>query len=848
MIKTSPFDNQKINNNNLQNNLPPVTKNKNIENTNKNEISRPPPKISEINSNQTNPYLNTNYNDFEQPQNNNNQNKNNYNPFSLNDNTKISNFDISLNEYETKLKMYNCSNEFISTTTNIFPNNNNLLNQLSFPISIKLSPLSNYSQIEIPIINYGEKKIPRCLNNNCRAYLNPFVRFIENGNRWICNFCNQINLTEDYFSPIFNKINENDYRNSKIELSNGSYEFIANKDYWKNNKSPIKAFFIFLIETSLSSINNGYLNAIIESIKDVINNESFYNGNDVNISFITYDSNVHFYSYNNKMSQPQMLCVSDEPVFLPIIKEQLIYNLKEQKEKILQILDYIQNTFINNSCKDSNKIFSALNGAYLLGRSIGGGKIYIFSSSNTLSQNDRVVKNIDKNLTKEKIAYSTHDKRQLGNMGINLTNENMSVDFFISSEKLTYIYTLNQLSEYTNGNIYFYRNFNIDLHYKNIYNQIRKVLSRPISWEGCLRTRFSHGYKISEFITPVLLSNKDLFIFPTCDSDQNYQIGINMIQDDKKINNNINNNLNENYDENFVFIQSALLYSFGNGERRIRVHNLCLPVSNNIRDIYNSINQENLASYYLNKTIDTIYKTKNISNAISSTETLFKTFISNVLNTSQSMKKELLENIQFLPIYILGIIKNRIFCIDEIERNYDIDLSNYLRIKLQRMSTEEILPFIYPNIYPIHELVNDNNLGKINNETGIPNFPNLISTTENSMTNDGLYLIDNGYLLIIYVRKNVNPYILKSLFEVEDLQYLSINVNEENVFSNLDDFKERFINIIDYIRSGKSIFQNLIFAFEGTNTEKIVKESLIEDNNCNWYKIDYNNFYKKCLN
>ena len=65
------------------------------------------------------------------------------------------------------------------------------------------------------------------------------------------------------------------------------------------------------------------------------------------------------------------------------------------------------------------------------------------------------------------------------------------------------------------------------------------------------------------------------------------------------------------------------------------------------------------------------------------------------------------------------------------------------------------------------------------------------------MTNDGLYLIDNGYLLIIYVRKNVNPYILKSLFEVEDLQYLSINVNEENVFQNLDDFKERFKIIKD---------------------------------------------------
>ena len=116
------------------------------------------------------------------------------------------------------------------------------------------------------------------------------------------------------------------------------------------------------------------------------------------------------------------------------------------------------------------------------------------------------------------------------------------------------------------------------------------------------------------------------------------------------------------------------------------------------------------------------------------------------------------------------------------------------------------------------------------------------------MEKNGLYLIDNGYLLIIYVKKDVDPFILKSLFEVDDLQYLSINVNEENVFGNLDDFKERIMNIIDYIRAGKSLFQNLIFAFEGTNSEKIVKESLIEDNNCNWYKMDYETFYKRCMN
>ena len=43
--------------------------------------------------------------------------------------------------------------------------------------------------------------------------------------------------------------------------------------------------------------------------------------------------------------------------------------------------------------------------------------------------------------------------------------------------------------------------------------------------------------------------------------------------------------------------------------------------------------------------------------------------------------KRIITKIQFLNLYIRNN-KNRVFGNDEIERNYDIDLLNYLRIKL----------------------------------------------------------------------------------------------------------------------------------------------------------------------
>lgn len=702
-------------------------------------------------------------------------------------------FEIAKEEWELNYKQYNCSDEYLRVTASILPNNKNLLTQLSFPIGLSITPITLYPSEEIPLVSYGDNTIPRCPNNACRAYLNPFVKFIDGGDKWICNFCKQINNTEEHYYANLDKNGKRVDLNEKVELCKGTYEFLTNKQYWPPQKAPTSAMFIFLIETSMSAINNGFLTSVIESIKDVINNESFYNGSTTKCIFITYDSTVHFYTCS-KTAQPQMLCVGDEPVFLPTVAGNLIFDLVNDKDKILSILDMIQNSFTTNSCKDSTKIFSALNGAYLLGKSLGG-KIIIFSSSNILSTIPKMKGGEDPKMTKEQLCYTCLDKKQIGIMGINLTNEKMSVDIFASAESQINILTLNQLSECSNGNIYFYKNFRIDFHYKNIFNQIRRVLTRPITWEGVLRTRFSHGYRISEYLTPSLISNRDLLNFPTNDSDQHYQLCLDINEANGE---DATPNLSSN--DNFVYIQSALLYSFGDGTRRIRIHNLCLPVSNRAKDIFESINSEALAAYYFKSTIDKIYRTKSISNSIISTETLFKSFISVLMSSQQSMKNELSDNLVYLPLYVLGIIKHRLFCKDEIEKKYDIDLSNYLRIKLQRTSIEETMYYIFPHIYPLEQLIYDKELGTINKETGEVVMPNIISTHFESFEDDGVFLIDNGYLLIFYVRRNTNVQILKSLFDIEDLQFLTNAVNEESVFNNMDELKERIMNIIDNIR------------------------------------------------
>ena len=73
-----------------------------------------------------------------------------------------------------------------------------------------------------------------------------------------------------------------------------------------------------------------------------------------------------------------------------------------------------------------------------------------------------------------------------------------------------------------------------------------------------------------------------------------------------KKNNDEEKEKNDQFEANdkYFYIQSALLYSYGDGTRRIRVHNLCVPLCTNINTIYEAVNSECLASFYLKETID----------------------------------------------------------------------------------------------------------------------------------------------------------------------------------------------------------------------------------------------------
>ena len=227
-------------------------------------------------------------------------------------------------------------------------------------------------------------------------------------------------------------------------------------------------------------------------------------------------------------------------------------------------------------------------------------------------------------------------------------------------------------------------------------------------------------------------------------------------------------------------------------------------------------------------------------------ENKFSEIFNAYFNNLNMIKKEMSEEMKLYSLYVLGILKNCLFNKNDKGINNDDDLTNFYFSKLQKIKLEEVLCFIYPKIYPLDYI--------LNTEQSELNLPQIINANMESLNNNGnLFLIDNGFYLILYLKNNIDKKIILDLFNVDDIYEVDFNnINEENIFGyneNSNELKNKINQIIDGIRSTKSIFQNLKIIFQGINDQhgKIINENLIEDNYNKEYPINFDTFYNNII-
>merc|ERR1719316_477845 len=118
----------------------------------------------------------------------------------------------------------------------------------------------------------------------------------------------------------------------------------------------------------------------------------------------------------------------------------------------------------------------------------------------------------------------------------------------------------------------------------------------------------------------------------------------------------------------------------------------------------------------------------------------------------------------------------------------------------------------------------------VQDENGTVTLPAPLHPTRQSLKEDGVYLLENGQSLFMWIGKTVSPDFLHRVFGVKMLSQLNVTTGDEMLGLTGDPMSTKVANIIRQVRQGHPIpFMVLHIIPAGEPKEALFFSSLIID-------------------
>ncbi|CDZ97805.1 cpii coat sec24 protein [Phaffia rhodozyma] len=640
---------------------------------------------------------------------------------------------------------------YMRSTLNAVPTTNSLLNKSKLPFALVISPHRSLKEHDprIPVVK--DTVIARC--RRCRAYIHPYVTYIEGGHRWKCPLCNLSNEVPQQFD-YDEKKNENVDRWARKELNYSVVDFVAPTEYMV--RAPQPPCYVFLIDVSANAVKSGMVATAARTILESLDRLPNEDGR-TRAGIIAVDSSLHFFSLPAGESDPAMLVMSDlEDVFLPKPSD-LLVNVKESRKALENVLGGLNDIF-KDTMEPANAVGAGLQAAYKLISSIGGKIVTLTSTLPTLGPGAL------KHREDPKLLGTSKESTLLQSAGswyktfaIDCSRAQVSVDMFLFSATYTDIASLSCLPKYTGGQTYFYPAFNAAKSEDAIKfsYELGEVLASQICLEAVIRVRASRGLRMKAFHGNFFVRSTDLLSLPAVPVDQSYAIEV---------------ELEDNVSTPTVCMQTAVLHTTCYGERRIRVITLCLPTTDNVSNIFASADQAAIATLLANKAVE-----KTVVSSLQDARDYINKQLFDFLvafkaatqagGSTASTSLMLPANLRFLPLILLGLLKNV-----GIRESNQIppDMRSYAQALLSTMPTQLLIPYLHPKFYALHTMSDE--AGTVG-ENGVI-LPETLNLTSERLERHGLFLIEDGQNIFLYIGRDAVPQLVQDVFDAPTYQEL----------------------------------------------------------------------------
>uniref|UniRef100_A0A0B8RP72 Protein transport protein Sec24C-like n=1 Tax=Philothamnus irregularis TaxID=1899461 RepID=A0A0B8RP72_9SAUR len=706
----------------------------------------------------------------------------------------------------------NASPRYIRCTSYNIPCTSDMAKQSQVPLAAVIKPLAALPAEEAPpyLVDHGESGPIRC--NRCKAYMCPFMQFIEGGRRFQCCFCSCVTeVPSHYFQHLDHTGRRVDYYD-RPELSLGSYEYLATVDYCKNNKYPNPPAFIFMIDVSYNAVRSGLVRLICEELKsllDYLPREGTTEESAIRVGFVTYNKVLHFYNVKRSLAQPQMMVVSDiADMFVPLLDGFLV-KVNESRTVFTSLLDQIPEMFADT--RETETVFAPViqAGVEALKAADCAGKLFIFHTSLPIAEAPGKLKNRDDkklmNTDKEKTLFQPQTNFY-NNLAKDCVAQGCCVDLFLFPNQYLDVATLGVVPYQTGGSIYKYTYFQAETDQERFLNDLRRDVQKEIGFDAVMRVRTSTGIRATDFFGAFCMSNTTDVELAGLDCDKT--ITVEFKHDDK---------LRE---ESGALLQCAVLYTSCAGQRRLRIHNLSLNCCTQLADLYRNCETDTLINFLakfayrgvLNNPVKTVRDT-----LINQCAQILACYRKNCASPSSAGQLILPECMKLLPVYLNCVLKS-----DVLQPGSEVttDDRSYIRQLISSMDVAETHVFFYPRLLPLTKI-----------DYSSDSLPIAIRNSEERLSKGDIYLLENGLNIFLWVGVNVQQGLIQNLFGVSSFSQINSSMCTLPVLDN--PFSKRVRSTIDIFQAQRSRYMKFIIVKQEDKLDLLFKHFLVEDKSMN---------------
>lgn len=674
----------------------------------------------------------------------------------------------------------NSSPDYMRCTLNAIPKTNSLLKKTKLPLAVVIRPYQHLQDNIDPPPLTEDGCVVRC--RRCRSYMNPFVIFSEQGRRWRCNFCRLANDIPMQFNHSYDGSQLNQYDRNEVKY--GVMEYLAPKEY--SVRQPPPSTYSFILDVSQNAIKNGLLATTTRSILESLDFLPNHDGR-TRISILCVDNAIHYFNIPNddesEHIQMMDICDIDEP-FLPR-PNSLLVPLSSCRKNIETLLSKIPEIFQFN-VMNKFALGPSLKSAFNLIKSTGG-KIIVVSSTLPNDGIGKLQKRNESgvvNTPKESSQLLSCQDSFYKTFTIDCSKAQISVDMFLASNEYMDVATLSNLGHFTGGQTHFYPGFTATdfADVTKFTKEFSKHLSMDLSTETVMRARGSMGVRTSTFYGHFFNRSSDLCAFSTMPRDQSYVFEL---------------TLDETLNGDYCYLQVATLLSLNTAQRRIRVITMAIPITESIADIYASADQLALTAVFTQKAIS-----KAINSSLDEARDLIDRSVQDILgtykkeivvsNTAGGTPLRLCANLKMLPLLMHSLKKHMAFRTGIVPSDHRAAALNYL----ESMPVKYMIKNIYSRVYSLHDMIDEAGLPDENGEIVLPE---PINATSSLFERYGLYLIDNGTELFLWIGGDAVNELVLDVFGINDIFQVPIGKQDLPIVEG-SEFNERIRNIIGKIR------------------------------------------------